>query len=126
LLHCTNFQAIPAKLRYYLYQHKKEIAQGKEKVMDDKDVGELWAAIQDNKQGIDWQDRWHQSPGDQDNLGMTLRDYFEIMANLIRKLVDERALHYYEWIGGDDWDKTGPRHTSRALRDFGIDPKTFK
>lgn len=75
--------------------------------MEDKEVGELWTRVQ-----------FSERDGDGDWL------HKRIVQSVIRKLVEERAHGY---LGGvymtqcsdiaDGW--------SLALRDFGIDPKTW-
>jgi hypothetical protein len=66
-------------------------------VMDDKEVGELWQQCYAN--------------------GWTSRHWN--IANLIRKLVEERARTYYVAQAYPEPD------TDRALHDFNIDPTTW-
>lgn len=72
--------------------------------MKDKQVGELWA---------DW------SPVE----GHPAWDEASIVCDLIRKLVEERAnKHYGPAWNGVDWKEA----VAKAVRDFGIDPETWK
>ena len=76
-------------------------------VITDKEVGELWRRCIDSASDLHW-------------------DTEELLKNLIRKLVEERAKWYIEggiW-NGEDFDTTSP--TENALRDFEIDPETWK
>jgi hypothetical protein len=79
--------------------------------MTDKEIGELW--------------RWH---GRQPPSGFGNSD---IILSLIRKLVEERKELSYRrqggrWLMVDLTNEDKRKWLDRALRDFGIDPETFK
>lgn len=79
--------------------------------MEDRDVGKMWDYFRNNGFWL------NNAPSD-------LKD----VLNLIRKLVEERAwklaLIYYKSALLDDKDQA--TCIKAALRDFGIDPETFK
>ena len=66
--------------------------------MEDKEVGELWRSWQEIECGV---------------------SAAAIICQLIRKLVEERAQNHFRKQTVRDFDEI-------ALRDFGIDPQTFK
>ena len=70
--------------------------------MTDKEVGELWHK--------------HYVPNPKEEV-------LEVL-DLIRKLVEERAKAIEEY--GRPWNELQTPHVDLALRDFGIDPKTWK
>ena len=70
--------------------------------MGDKEVGEMWRYWQEFKGGV---------------------SAAAIICELIRKLVEERAQNHF-WAQGKG--KTVRDFEEMALRDFDIDPETFK
>ena len=80
--------------------------------MEDKKVGELWTQAQFVKT--------------LPNLGMALTQWVEAAENLIRKLVEERAFSRYKGSRFDWSDEGRKKFMAKGLRDFDIDPATWK
>ena len=75
--------------------------------MDDKEVGELWSALHKPQTGLMDDDR-------------------ALMIELIRKLVEERAFSRYKGSRFDWSDEGRKKFMAKGLRDFDIDPATWK